>query len=1423
MMIPAPDLSAVLSRWWSSCPAMFLAAAFATVPAIGQTINVDLNSSTTASDNYTGLGLVPGDTGTVWNALNVTNSTSPSVTVASGSVKDSLGSALPGVSITLAAASGNISRFSTTANTTPNPAALMKDYTFSGTYNVTVAGLTPGTYKFWYFGHGDQANQTGTVMIDGANGGGTGSTENSALGRDLVNGGEGVSYASFTNKTVGAGGTFTFQVANYLNGFQLQRATSGPVDPRPSIFADAGATAYSGTAVAVVPGSTWNQLPGSASPSYTITNVLAATGSTVAGVNLTVASSGSGISTYGADSPGNPNPLNLMRDYFFGANFTLSLSGLPQGNYYLYVFAHGDQPNQNSTVTVAAGNGGGSGVTSATGTDNRDLFAPNAEGYSYLKFTPTVGAAGTLSFTANGYFTGFQLVPYPAPAFTVQPPPTPTATLNSDFSMTAIATGPGSLTYRWRKAGVDLADGPTGNGSNYSGCGTNTLTIQNVQNGDAGNFDAVVTNPGGTATSNTAEVAVTSTPQAPVIALNPGNSSVPVNGTANMNVVVNGTSPITYDWYKGVNLLENGTTASGAVISGAHTAYISITNVQLADAGAYHLVATNSVSSATSTSGTLTVTMAPTITTQPVGGIVAISQQLTLSPTYGVSAPTPAYQWQFSMDGVAWSNAAGGTTASLTLTGSQAASGFYRVTATNSVGSVTSRTVYFGIPSTQQVTFAPGNNATKISTDQQLRLTFPGAPKLGVSGAIKIRDAANDSVVATIDSSQFVSYTPGNASAVIPNAAIRSVQGSSFYYMPMAIYGNEVWITLSPTQRLAFGKTYYVTMDSALVLDSSNAAYPGVTAPTTWRFSTKASGPATPTASTGLTSITVGQDGTGDFATFQGAFDWVPQNNTLARTIHVKPGFYRDSATLAQNRNFVTITGDGASRTDVQFIYPFAYFAPPNSIFTAGSLRIESSDVTVRDMTLDNIIYKDYHPTGKPDSGAVGAFAGAINTLATTGKRIVCDNVLIKGGQDTIYNNSGIIYYNNCEVWGSVDFIYGAALAVFDQCKIVEIRNSGGPITAPNTAAAQPYGLTFLNCTFPRALIANGYPYDVNTASSTFQRPWGKDGATAIINCQIGTQISTKGWGEWDGRENTCRNREYGSTAIGGGVTSTPAQRQMAGGYWLNTIDPDYVSNPSLTGTEASLAPPGNSNRDPVTVNPADYTLAAIFGNAYFNLSGWLPSLIPRMTTQPVGQSVNPGQSVTFTAAATGTPAPTYQWYINGAAINGATSASYNIPSAGGANWGSYTVVAGNSAGTATSNTATLTFSDPQANYMASHGLDPATTGAPLEDPDNDGTCNKLEFFLGGNPAVAQPGIVPSCHISQGPDAFVFEFDRNTAASAVAYVVEHTPDLGSAWSPVVHGQDGAAIVVTPVNATKDHVTVTIPRSANKDFARLRLP
>jgi hypothetical protein len=85
-------------------------------------------------------------------------------------------------------------------------------------------------------------------------------------------------------------------------------------------------------------------------------------------------------------------------------------------------------------------------------------------------------------------------------------------------------------------------------------------------------------------------------------------------------------------------------------------------------------------------------------------------------------------------------------------------------------------------------------------------------------------------------------------------------------------------------------------------------------------------------------------------------------------------------------------------------------------------------------------------------------------------------------------------------------------------------------------------------------------------------------------------------------------------------------------------------------------------------------------------------AVAPTITTQPANQTVNVGQTASFTVVATGTAPLSYQWQKNSTAISGATAASYTTPATTSADNGAkFVVVVSNSAGSVTSNAATLT------------------------------------------------------------------------------------------------------------------------------------
>lgn len=86
------------------------------------------------------------------------------------------------------------------------------------------------------------------------------------------------------------------------------------------------------------------------------------------------------------------------------------------------------------------------------------------------------------------------------------------------------------------------------------------------------------------------------------------------------------------------------------------------------------------------------------------------------------------------------------------------------------------------------------------------------------------------------------------------------------------------------------------------------------------------------------------------------------------------------------------------------------------------------------------------------------------------------------------------------------------------------------------------------------------------------------------------------------------------------------------------------------------------------------------------------PVVLPAITMQPTSETVTAGQTATFTVAAAGTAPLHYQWYKNGTAISQANSTAYTTPATSSSDNGSiFQVIVSNSAGSVTSNSATLT------------------------------------------------------------------------------------------------------------------------------------
>ncbi len=258
-------------------------------------------------------------------------------------------------------------------------------------------------------------------------------------------------------------------------------------------------------------------------------------------------------------------------------------------------------------------------------------------------------------------------------------------------------------------------------------------------------------------------------------------------------------------------------------------------------------------------------------------------------------------------------------------------------------------------------------------------------------------------------------------------------------------------------------------------------------------------------AMTAKADVTVAADGSGDVKTVQAAVDRVPENNKRRFVIDIKPGTYTEQVRVPANKPYVSFIGTDAAKTIITFSL---------SNKAAGSTSASYSVyIGGHDFFAENITFENSFGTG---SQAVAVLVEA--------DRTVFNKCRFLGWQDTLYAKNGRQYYVDSYIEGHVDYIFGQAAAVFENC---HIHSKGdGFITAPmRFAADEPAGFIFHKC----RLTSN------NTKNGIYLgRPWRDYGRTVFLNTQIDADIRPEGWHHWEPqREKTAYFAEYGSTGKG--------------------------------------------------------------------------------------------------------------------------------------------------------------------------------------------------------------------------------------------------------------------------------------------------
>ncbi|MFI1744063.1 pectinesterase family protein [Thalassobellus sediminis] len=236
-------------------------------------------------------------------------------------------------------------------------------------------------------------------------------------------------------------------------------------------------------------------------------------------------------------------------------------------------------------------------------------------------------------------------------------------------------------------------------------------------------------------------------------------------------------------------------------------------------------------------------------------------------------------------------------------------------------------------------------------------------------------------------------------------------------------------------------------------------------------------------------NILVAQDGSGDYTKVQDAINAVPNNSSERTVIFIKPGIYKEKILVPSEKKKVTFLGESYKNT----ILTYDDHGKINPDY--ASTKVLAEDFFAENITFQNTI----------DSRKGGSQAAALRIDADRAVLYKCN---ITGFQDTFYLKTNTrSYIKDCIIDGTTDFIYGAGIALFENCVIRNRKDSH--ITASSQELGEnKFGFIFKNCTIIK------YPGE-KVSNASLGRPWGNGANTVYLNCEIGNHIKPEGFASW--------------------------------------------------------------------------------------------------------------------------------------------------------------------------------------------------------------------------------------------------------------------------------------------------------------------
>lgn len=284
-----------------------------------------------------------------------------------------------------------------------------------------------------------------------------------------------------------------------------------------------------------------------------------------------------------------------------------------------------------------------------------------------------------------------------------------------------------------------------------------------------------------------------------------------------------------------------------------------------------------------------------------------------------------------------------------------------------------------------------------------------------------------------------------------------------------------------------------------------------------------------------IATFTVGKE-KADFQTVQEAIDHAPEAGAIIR---IHPGTYREKISITKAN--ITLLGVGQKASEVVLSFGDSTKST-GSTSKSWTLSVDGANFRAKNLTVENTWWIE-HTDSADASQAVALFL--------RGDRAVLDNVRLLSGQDTLYAASLTChapgetgpcqasrqYFKNCYIEGHVDYIFGDAKAVFENCELHSRPHPTVMVTAQSRLfPGEDSGYYFLHCKITGA---------DNGDKVILGRPWRTYSTVLFYDTEMQQKLAPEGWSDWDGRLKTSTYSEYRShgPGVNGGnriVSSAP-------------------------------------------------------------------------------------------------------------------------------------------------------------------------------------------------------------------------------------------------------------------------------------------